>query len=63
MLFRPEAFEPLTEEPWVEGRVRDAIRGRRGASPSALEQAARRGRGRYRSGQATSASRSTLPTA
>jgi hypothetical protein len=25
MLFRPEAFEPLTDEPWDEGRVRDAI--------------------------------------
>ncbi len=26
MLYRPEAFEPLTEEPWNEARVRDAIR-------------------------------------
>jgi hypothetical protein len=26
-LYRPEAFEPLTEEPWVEDRVRAAIRG------------------------------------
>ncbi len=26
MLYRPEAFEPLTDEPWYEGRVRDAIR-------------------------------------
>ena len=25
MLFRPEAFEPLTDTPWSEGRVRDAI--------------------------------------
>src|SRR5215218_3708202 len=25
MLYRPEAFEPLTEEPWVEARVRAAI--------------------------------------
>ena len=25
MLYRPEAFEPLTEESWEEGRVRDAI--------------------------------------
>ena len=25
MLYRPEAFEPLTDEPWSEGRVRDAI--------------------------------------
>ena len=27
MLFRPEAFEPLTETQWDDGRVRDAIRG------------------------------------
>ncbi len=26
MLYRPEAFEPLTEEPWHEARVRDVIR-------------------------------------
>ena len=26
MLYRPEAFEPLTDEAWDEGRVRDAIR-------------------------------------
>ena len=26
MLYRPEAFEPLTEEPWNGARVRDAIR-------------------------------------
>ena len=26
MLYRPEAFEPLTDESWDEGRVRDAIR-------------------------------------
>jgi lantibiotic modifying enzyme len=26
MLYRPEAFEPLTDEPWDEGRVRGAIR-------------------------------------
>jgi hypothetical protein len=26
MLYRPEAFEPLTETPWDEARVRDAIR-------------------------------------
>ena len=26
MLYRPEAFEPLIEEAWREGRVRDAIR-------------------------------------
>jgi lantibiotic modifying enzyme len=26
MLYRPEAFEPLTDEPWVEQRVRSAIR-------------------------------------
>ncbi|MFY9578031.1 MAG: LanC-like protein [Gaiellaceae bacterium] len=26
MLYRPEAFEPLTDAPWDEGRVRDAIR-------------------------------------
>ena len=26
MLYRPEAFEPLTEEPWDEERVRGAIR-------------------------------------
>ena len=26
MLFRPDAHEPLTEEPWDEGLVRDAIR-------------------------------------
>jgi hypothetical protein len=25
MLYRPEAFEPLTEEPWDEARVRKAI--------------------------------------
>lgn len=25
MLFRPEAFEPLVDEPWDEGRCRDAI--------------------------------------
>ena len=25
MLYRPEAFEPLTDEPWDEGRVRDGI--------------------------------------
>lgn len=25
MLYVPEAFEPLTEAPWREGRVRDAI--------------------------------------
>jgi hypothetical protein len=25
MLFNPEYFEPLTDEPWDEGRVRDAI--------------------------------------
>jgi lantibiotic modifying enzyme len=27
MLYRPEAFEPLTETQWDEARVRDAIRG------------------------------------
>ncbi len=27
MLYRPEAFEPLTESPWDEQRVRAAIRG------------------------------------
>ena len=26
MLYRPEDFEPLTDEPWDERRVRDAIR-------------------------------------
>jgi hypothetical protein len=26
MLYRPEAFEPLTDERWNEGRVREAIR-------------------------------------
>ena len=26
MLYRPEAFEPLVEEPWEEARVREAIR-------------------------------------
>ena len=26
MLFRPDAFEPLTDTPWDEGRVRDAMR-------------------------------------
>jgi len=26
VLYRPEAFEPLTDEPWDEERVRDAIR-------------------------------------
>jgi hypothetical protein len=26
VLYRPEAFEPLTEAPWDEGRVRDGIR-------------------------------------
>ena len=26
MLYRPEQFEPLTDEPWAEARVRDAIR-------------------------------------
>jgi hypothetical protein len=26
MLYRPEAFEPLTDEGWNEGRVREAIR-------------------------------------
>ena len=26
MLYRPEAFEPLTPEPWHEARVRAAIR-------------------------------------
>jgi hypothetical protein len=26
VLYRPEMFEPLTDEPWDEGRVRDAIR-------------------------------------
>ena len=26
MLYRPEAFEPLTDEPWDEERVRDGIR-------------------------------------
>jgi lantibiotic modifying enzyme len=26
VLFRPEAFEPLTETPWHDGRARDAIR-------------------------------------
>ena len=26
MLYRPEAFEPLTEQPWDDGRVRDAVR-------------------------------------
>jgi lantibiotic modifying enzyme len=25
MLFRPEAFEPLTDEPWNDGRIREAI--------------------------------------
>jgi hypothetical protein len=25
MLYRPEAFEPLTEEPWDEGRARSAV--------------------------------------
>jgi hypothetical protein len=27
VLYQPEDFEPLTEEPWDEARVRDAIRG------------------------------------
>ena len=27
MLYKPEAFEALTDEPWDEGRVRDGIRG------------------------------------
>ena len=27
MLYRPEAYEPLTETQWNDGRVRDAIRG------------------------------------
>lgn len=26
MLYKPEAFEPLTDEPWDEGRVREGIR-------------------------------------
>ena len=26
MLYRPEAFEPLTDEPWEEARVRSAIK-------------------------------------
>ena len=26
MLYRPEAFEPLTDEPWAEQRVKSAIR-------------------------------------
>ena len=26
MLYQPEHFEPLTDEPWDEVRVRDAIR-------------------------------------
>ena len=26
MLYRPDAFEPLTDEPWDERRVGDAIR-------------------------------------
>ena len=26
MLYRPEAFEPLVDEPWDEARVREAIR-------------------------------------
>jgi hypothetical protein len=25
VLYRPEAYEPLTDEPWVDGRVRDEI--------------------------------------
>jgi len=27
VLYRPEAYEPLTDEPWDEGRVRAAVRG------------------------------------
>src|SRR5215210_6980320 len=27
MLYKPEAFEPLTDTPWDENRVREAIRG------------------------------------
>jgi len=26
VLYRPEAFEPLTDEPWDEARVRAAVR-------------------------------------
>ena len=25
MLYKPDAFEPLTDRPWDESRVRDAI--------------------------------------
>ena len=39
-LYRPEAFEPLTDEPWNEGRVRAGLRALVADAEASFDQAA-----------------------